>query len=386
MEGLVNLPNFPPAAMPALFHDLFRNRRVLLTGHTGFKGAWLSEWLLGLGAEVHGYALDPLPHALLFDQLNLHNRIAADHRADIMDRDRLAAVTRDTAPDFVFHLAAQPLVRLSYDQPVETFAVNVMGSVHMLDALRLAARPCTVIMVTTDKCYENREWLHPYRESDPMGGYDPYSASKGAAEIAIAAYRRSFFNSPDSPVRVASARAGNVIGGGDWAPDRIVPDAIRAVLAGQPVPVRNPHATRPWQHVLEPLSGYLQLAAAIHAASHNLPCASSAPLDALTSGFNFGPAVSANQSVGALVAALLSHTGGSWSTAADPSAPHEASKLHLATEKAYHLLGWEPAWQFPDTVRMTASWYLQSAKGADPANLTRSQISAFSQSSNSHLP
>ena len=279
--------------MPALFHDLFRNRRVLLTGHTGFKGAWLSEWLLALGAEVHGYALDPLPHALLFDQLNLHNRIAADHRADIMDRDRLAAVTRDTAPDFVFHLAAQPLVRLSYDQPVETFAVNVMGSVHMLDALRLAARPCTVIMVTTDKCYENREWLHPYSESDPMGGYDPYSASKGAAEIAIAAYRRSFFNSPDSPVRVASARAGNVIGGGDWAPDRIVPD---------------------------------------------------------------------------------------------PSAPHEASKLHLATEKAYHLLGWEPAWQFPDTVRMTASWYLQSANGSDPANLTRSQISEFSQSSNSHLP
>jgi CDP-glucose 4,6-dehydratase len=177
----------------------------------------------------------------------------------------------------------------------------------------------TVIMVTTDKCYENREWLHPYRESDPMGGHDPYSVSKGAAEIAIAAYRRSFFNSPHSPVRVASARAGNVIGGGDWAPDRFVPDA-------------------------------------------------------LTSSFNFGPAVSANQSVGSLVAALLSRTGGSWTTAADPSAPHEASRLHLATEKAYHLLGWEPAWQFPDTVRMTASWYLQSAKGSDPADLTRSQI------------
>lgn len=252
-------------AMSELFHDIFRNSRVLVTGHTGFKGSWLCEWLINLGAEVHGYALDPLPHAVLFDKLKLNERLAADHRADILDKDRLAAITRELTPDFVFHLAAQPLVRLSYQQPVETFAINVMGSVHMLDALRRSGHPCTAVMVTTDKCYENRDWIHPYREDDQMGGYDPYSASKGAAEIAIAAWRRSFSHAIDAPIRIASARAGNVIGGGDWAPDRIVPDAIRAVLAGRRLSVRNPDATRPWQHVLEPLSGYLQLAAKIHA-------------------------------------------------------------------------------------------------------------------------
>lgn len=364
--------------MPSLYHDLYRHRRVLVTGHTGFKGAWLAEWLLGLGAEVHGYALDPLPHATLFGQLNLHQRIAADHRADVLDRDRLAAVVRETAPEFVFHLAAQPLVRLSYQQPVETFAVNVMGTVNVLDALKRSGQPCTAVMVTTDKCYENREWIHPYREEDAMGGHDPYSASKGAAEIVIASWRRSFSSNPDAPIRIASARAGNVIGGGDWAPDRIVPDAIRAVLAGRPVLVRNPHATRPWQHVLEPLSGYLKLAAEIHAKANLIPTAGTAPLEALCSGFNFGPAVSANQPVGILVESLLSHTGGTWQTAADSMAPHEASKLHLATEKAYHLLGWEPRWHFQETVQFTAEWYLKTSAGSNPIDLTFDQIAVFS--------
>lgn len=366
--------------MPSLYHDLYRHRRVLVTGHTGFKGAWLAEWLLGLGAEVHGYALDPLPHATLFEQLKLHQRIAADHRADILDRDRLAAVIREAAPEFVFHLAAQPLVLLSYQQPVETFAVNVMGTIHVLDALKRYGHPCTAVMVTTDKCYENREWIHPYREEDPMGGHDPYSASKGAAEIAIASWRRSFSATADAPIRIASARAGNVIGGGDWAPDRIVPDAIRAVLAGRPVLVRNPHATRPWQHVLEPLSGYLKLAAAIHSRTHHLQIAGTAPLGALCGAFNFGPAVTANQSVGVLVESLLSHLGGSWQTAAEPKAPHEASRLHLATEKAFHLLGWQPAWSFSKTVRITAEWYHKTASGIDPGDLTRSQIRDFSES------
>jgi len=365
--------------MSSLYNDLYRNRRVLVTGHTGFKGAWLTEWLLGLGAEVHGYALDPLPHATLFEQLDLHQRIAADHRADILDRDRIAAVIRETAPEFVFHLAAQPLVRLSYQQPVETFAVNVMGTVHVLDALKRYAHPCTAVMVTTDKCYENREWLHPYRETDPMGGHDPYSASKGAAEIAIAAWRRSFSAEADAPIRIASARAGNVIGGGDWAPDRIVPDAIRAVFAGQPVLVRNPRATRPWQHVLEPLNGYLQLGAAIHAKSHNLRMAGDAPIDILCGGFNFGPAVNANQSVGDLVQALLSHIGGSWEPAGDPTAPHEASKLHLANEKAFHLIGWEPVWSFRDTVRFTAEWYTMASAGRDPIELSVDQIETFTR-------
>jgi CDP-glucose 4,6-dehydratase len=294
-----------------------------------------------------------------------------------MDRECLAIVTRDLAPDFVFHLAAQPIVRLSYRKPVETFAINVMGAVHMLDALRRSAKPCTVVMVTTDKCYQNREWLHPYREEDPMGGHDPYSASKGAAEIAIAAWRSSFSQALHAPVRIASARAGNVIGGGDWAPDRIVPDAIRAVLAGVPISVRNPHATRPWQHVLEPLSGYLQLAAKIYAKSQALPVAGTSPLVDLCSGFNFGPTVHSNQPVGTLVSTLLSHTGGSWQSICDPVAPHEASKLHLATEKAFHLIGWKPVWSFQDTVRMTASWYTQVSAGAYPQDLTRSQIADF---------
>jgi CDP-glucose 4,6-dehydratase len=359
--------------MPAPFHDLFRNRRVLVTGHTGFKGAWLSEWLLALGAEVHGYALDPLPHALLFDQLNLHHRIAADHRADIMDRAHLAAVTRDTAPDFVFHLAAQPLVRLSYDQPVETFAVNVMGSVHMLDALRLAAHPCTVIMVTTDKCYENREWLHPYRESDPMGGHDPYSASKGAAEIAIAAYRRSFFDSPDSPVRVASARAGNVIGGGDWAPDRIVPDAIRALAAGEPIGVRNPLATRPWQHVLEPLCGYLRLAEAL-ALEPDPPCEP----------FNFGPSLASNRPVQELVSTILNHLPGRWLDQRDPAAPHEANLLHLQIDKAHHRLGWQPRWNYSTTVQRTVEWYQQYHQGHSALECCLADLTAYLAINPSH--
>jgi len=363
----------------ALFHGIFRGRRVLVTGHTGFKGAWLCEWLLGLGAEVHGYALDPLPHAALFGELGLALRLASDHRADILDRERLRGVVREIAPEIVFHLAAQPIVRLSYEQPVETFAVNVMGSLHLLDALQRSGHECTAVMVTTDKCYENREWLHPYRESDPMGGHDPYSASKGAAELAIAAWRRSFCGSEDSPLKVASARAGNVIGGGDWAPDRVVPDLMRAVAAGKPVAVRNPHATRPWQHVLEPLSGYLRLAAAIHGGRHGPACTGNVPMEELCGPFNFGPAVTSNQTVGELVAAFLAHTGGTWETAADPLAPHEASKLHLATEKAWHLLGWGPVWDFRATVGMTAAWYLGCRDGAEAGELTRSQIGEYAR-------
>jgi len=380
VEGLVTSHKRSTQSDTAmLFQDTFRHRRVLVTGHTGFKGAWLCEWLLNLGAEVHGYALDPEPHAVLFNQLKLNQRLAADHRADILDKDRLAAVTRKLAPDFVFHLAAQPLVRLSYQKPVETFAVNVMGSIYMLDALRHSGHPCTSVMVTTDKCYENREWIHPYREEDKLGGHDPYSASKGAAEIAIAAWRRSFSIGIDAPLRIASARAGNVIGGGDWAPDRIVPDTIRAVLAGRLISVRNPDATRPWQHVLEPLSGYLQLAAKIDAKVHGRSSSGIPTTDTLCSAFNFGPSVSGNQTVGRLVETLLRHTGGSWEAKFDHTGPHEASKLHLATEKAFHLLGWEPVWCFQETVRMTASWYIQVAAGADPGELTRGQIAIFTK-------
>ena len=368
------------------FGDTYRNKRVLITGHTGFKGAWLAEWLLSLGAEVHGYALDPLPDATLFDQLGLSSRLAADHRGDLANASRLAALTAALQPDFIFHLAAQPLVRLSYDIPVSTFVTNVMGTIHVMDALRPLTHPCVAVMVTTDKCYENREWLHAYREEDPMGGHDPYSASKGAAEIAIASYRRSYFTRPDSLVLLASARAGNVIGGGDWAADRIIPDCFRALAAGQSIPVRNKIATRPWQHVLEPISGYLHLAASLATArdgQHPFPAA------ALAGPFNFGPALASNRTVAQLVQELLKHTPGTWTDASDPHALHEASKLNLATDKACHLLGWQPVWDFPTTLAETAAWYLQSASlppHTSRQSLTQSQIEAYTHAAQSlHL-
>ncbi len=280
-----------------LFRDRFRGRTVWVSGHTGFKGAWLCEWLLALGAKVHGYALPPPTTPALFNQLALTERI--EHEiGDVRDSATVQRSLHRVQPDFVFHLAAQPLVRHSYAQPVETYAVNVMGTVHVLEALRTLQKPCAAILITTDKCYENREWTYGYRENDPLGGYDPYSSSKSAAEIAMAAYRRSFFR--DHPVSIASVRAGNVIGGGDWALDRIVPDSIRALQAGTPIPVRNRIATRPWQHVLDPLSGYLSLAA--HLTSDLRPLTSD-----LASAFNFGPTHEANRTVAELVQEILKH-------------------------------------------------------------------------------
>lgn len=354
-----------------MFQSFYNERRVLVTGHTGFKGSWLCEWLLGMKAEVAGYALDPQKHEVLFGQLGLGERLARDERHDLANLDRLEALVREFRPEVILHLAAQPLVRLSYNQPVETFTTNVMGTVHVLEAARRVGAPCTVVCVTTDKCYENREWLHAYREEDAMGGHDPYSASKGAAEIAISSYRRSFFQI-GGPVRVASARAGNVIGGGDWAPDRIVPDCIRAIREEKPIPVRNKIATRPWQHVLEPLSGYLHLAASLARAD-----AQGEP--SLASAFNFGPNLTSNHTVAELVHSLTRHTGGDWTDASDPNAVHEASKLNLAIDKAYHLLEWQPVWGFARTMEMTAAWYLAEGEGQDPVALTRSQIAAYQE-------
>ncbi len=370
-----------------MFNGFYKNRRVFVTGHTGFKGSWLCEWLLSIGAEVHGYALDPQPHEVLFDQLNLSSRLATDHRADIRDPDTLFAALKAADPQVVLHLAAQPLVRLSYEIPVETFSTNVMGTAHLLEAVRKNAKPCSVVCVTTDKCYQNREWLHAYREEDPMGGHDPYSASKGAAEIVIASYRDSYFSPPPSEtpssetptIGLASARAGNVIGGGDWAQDRIIPDCIRAVRRGEPIPVRNKIATRPWQHVLEPLSGYLHLASSLASTSSSSLSgtpASETPKH-LSSAFNFGPALTSNRTVAELVRELLVHTGGEWSDASDPNALHEASKLNLATDKAFHLLQWQPVWTFEETISHTAAWYLHEAAGKDPAAFTRSQIMSY---------
>ena len=358
------------APSPSLdcFSGAFAGKSVLLTGHTGFKGAWLAQWLLLLGARVHGLSLAPNTTPSLFDQLGLASRL--DHRlGDIRDAALVRQLVEETQPDFVFHLAAQPLVRLSYREPVETYATNVMGTIHVLEALRSLQKPCAVVMVTTDKCYENREWVHGYREEDPMGGFDPYSSSKGMAELAISAYRRSFFH--QHPVKIASARAGNVIGGGDWALDRIVPDCMRALACGEAIPVRNPGATRPWQHVLEPLSGYLWLAASL---------AKSEPGGPLCSAFNFGPGHDANRNVGDLVAEVLKHWPGEWLDQSDPHAHHEANLLQLSTDKANALLRWSAAWCFADSIRETVAWY-RAAKlgcaGAELQALTDCQIQAF---------
>jgi CDP-glucose 4,6-dehydratase len=332
--------------------DFWRGRRVLLTGHTGFKGSWLALWLLELGAEVFGVALPPEPGLNLFDQLGLAREL--NHRLDdIRDSGVLRKAVEESQPEIVLHLAAQPLVRRSYAEPVGTWETNVMGTIRLLDALRCLQKPCTAILITTDKVYRNNEWLYGYRENDPLGGHDPYSSSKAAAELAISSWRTSFCGSKphQTPwLRLASARAGNVIGGGDWAADRIVPDAMRALAAGNPIGVRNPAATRPWQHVLEPLGGYLLLAERLSEATDPVELASS---------FNFGPQLEANRSVKELVEQFLLHWPGSWIDQSDPNNPHEASLLNLVIDKAHHQLGWAPRWPFATTVERTVGWYQQ---------------------------
>lgn len=353
-----------------MFQETFLSKKVLVTGHTGFKGCWLTNWLVSLGSKVCGYALPPAAHEVLYDQLQLRSRLDHEVFGDIRDAQKLSSEIANYQPDYVFHLAAQPLVRSSYQKPKETFETNVIGTVNVLDSLLGYTKPCSVVIVTTDKCYENKEWLHSYREEDPLGGYDPYSASKGCAEIVTAAYRRSFFtgansNGEASEVRIATARAGNVIGGGDWALDRIVPDVMRCVLNHTVVPVRNKTATRPWQHVLEPLSGYLWLASHL-----NKPKLSEYPPHYICSAFNFGPQLESNRTVAELVECLLKHTGGDWTDASSPDQPHEASKLNLAIDKAFHVLRWKPTWTFETCVEQTAHWYTTVSHGSDPIEAT----------------
>ena len=348
--------------------SVFEGKKVLVTGHTGFKGSWLSEWLVRLGAKVTGLSLPG--EYRLFDQMNLAKRIN-DRRGDICDLFTINEIIYQTEPDFVFHLAAQALVRASYTNPLKTHATNVLGTANLLESMRIFGGACVVVCVTTDKVYRNRETDYAYREDDPLGGHDPYSASKAAAEIVIASYRDSFF-SAGHPVRVASARAGNVIGGGDWAQDRLVPDCIRALEKKESIAVRNPDSTRPWQHVLEPLGGYLTLATALRLNPEN---------SKLAGAFNFGPGLSSNRSVHDLVAEILKHwPGASWN-APDPTAPHEAGRLNLATDKALHLLGWKPAWDFEKTVARTVDWYQGQANGSDAVELCREQIEAYERAS-----
>lgn len=351
------------------FKTAYCGRRIVVTGHTGFKGSWLCEWLLSLGAEVYGLALPPPTRPSLFNQLKLAKRITSHVVGDIRNLALVRDVLRRTKPDFVFHLAAQPLVRYSYAHPVETFETNVMGTVNLLEACRGLKKKCSVVCVTTDKCYENKETKRPYREDDPMGGYDPYSCSKGCDELVISSYRRSFFGSPDSPVWVASARAGNVIGGGDWAQDRIVPDCMRFLERGEAIPVRNKVSTRPWQHVLEPLGGYLALGAALDSRTRFADYAS---------GFNFGPDPRANRTVKELVTEILKRAKGSWVDKSDPGAVHEAGLLNLDIRKARRVLGWKPRWGFEKTVEETVAWYEAVRNGGSPLETTRRQIVEYS--------
>nr|WP_255599370.1 CDP-glucose 4,6-dehydratase [Hasllibacter sp. MH4015] len=342
--------------------SFWAGKRVLVTGHTGFKGSWLSLWLIQLGAEVSGFALEPDTTPALFDQLGLAGKL--DHRiGDIRTKGALEARVAEVQPDVVFHLAAQPLVLASYEDPMATWDTNVMGTVHMLDALRQLTHPCAAIMITTDKVYENRETEQPYSEGDRLGGHDPYSASKAGCELAIASYRKSFFHS--HPVRVIAARAGNVIGGGDWAKNRIVPDIARALAAGDVIGVRNPDAQRPWQHVLEPLAGYLRLAEQAFGGA------------ALAPAYNFGPDPQDVRPVRDLVEGAVAHWPGRWEDRSDPDAPHEAGLLSLENALARQDIGYTPRWTFDTCLARTMAWYRAVHEGAEPAEITAAQIAEF---------
>lgn len=345
------------------FGGVFQGAPVLVTGHTGFKGSWLTRWLTHLGADVTGLALPADQKQGPF----VKGRLAETVRhieGDIRDEGLVRRVVKTVRPRVVFHLAAQALVRRSYEIPVETTATNVLGTVHVLEALRSAGRPCSVVVVTSDKCYENREWGYSYRENDPMGGHDVYSASKGCAEVMVSSYRRSFFGE-GSKVRLASARAGNVIGPGDWSKDRIIADAVRSLQAGRFIPVRNPLATRPWQHVLEPLSGYLWLGAKLLGK------------DALryAEGWNFGPRAEAARPVGDLVDRVVSAWGsGAWRFTGRPGQPHEANYLSLNIDKAVSRLPWSPVWNFDTTVQRTMEGYRALIQAGSKAERIRAVL------------
>lgn len=328
----------------------YKGKRVLVTGHTGFKGSWLVIWLHSLGARVIGYALDPYGEKDNFVLSGIGSKIEADIRADIRDRKKLHEVFETYHPEIVFHLAAQPLVRLSYECPVETYEVNVMGTINIMEEVRKCPSTRVAVMITTDKCYENREQLWGYRENEAMGGHDPYSSSKGAAETAISSWRRSFLN-PSHVGRhgkaLASARAGNVIGGGDWSADRIIPDCIRALEQGKPIEVRSPQSIRPWQHVLEPLSGYLTLGARMWNDPATYAC-----------GWNFGPSLDSIVSVWDIAGMVVKNYGiGELKDTSDPQALHEARLLALDITKAWFELGWKPRWDIETTVAKTVEWY-----------------------------
>jgi len=332
-----------------MFNDIYQNKKVLITGHTGFKGSWLAIWLKELGADVVGYSLDPPSEPNNFAATRLREKITHIH-GDIRDLDRLMETFKKYQPEFVFHLAAQPLVRLSYDEPKLTFDTNVGGTVNVLEAVRKTPGVKVMVNITSDKCYENKEWVWGYRENDPMGGHDPYSASKGCAELVFSAYLKSFFSkgaTQNRTIGAASARAGNVIGGGDWGADRLVPDCIRALIRHKPIGIRSPHAVRPWQHVLEPLGGYLQLGALI-----------SQDTQKYSGPWNFGPDDGSHLTVAEMADRLIKYWGdGSWEDLSGPQVPHEAKLLKLNCDKAHFGLNWHSVLTIDECLQMTAEWY-----------------------------
>ncbi len=352
-----------------MFAGYYHNRRVLITGHTGFKGAWLSLWLKTLGARVTGLSLPPPTQPNLYEIIR-PDTFEREITCDIQDAKALAAAVRETQPEIIFHLAAQPIVRLSYAEPLATLNTNVNGTAHLLEAIRLAKINCVTVCVTSDKCYENREWEFAYRENDPMGGHDIYSMSKGATELVVAAWNRSFFLPNAELGPVVTARAGNVIGGGDYAADRIVPDCVRALQAGKPILVRNPAAVRPWQHVLECLSGYLWLGARLAKEGKN---------SRLATPFNFGPEPSSRQPVRRLVEEILASWPGEWTDGSTPGSVHEAMLLSLSIEKAGALLHWQPTWGFAEAVKRTVAWYHERhvRKHQEMRAFTTAQIEAY---------
>ncbi len=355
VEGVVNAFHVSPAFWPG--------KRVLITGHTGFKGGWLTVWLRRLGARISGISLPPVTTPSLFHLARIE-ALCDSHFADIRDAEGLARLCRDSQPEVVFHLAAQPLVRASYRQPLETFAINVMGTAHLLEALRGLDSVRSVVIVTTDKVYRNNEWCWPYREEDTLGGHDPYSASKAACELVVDSYRRSFL--AEQGVAVASARAGNVIGGGDWSEDRLIPDAIRAWQSRLPLRIRRPEAIRPWQHVLEPVAGYLCLAERIW---HN---------PALAGAYNFGPEPHTAATVREVIAlAKDAYGAGDVIFETDAQGPHEAGWLALDIARARVTLGVTPRWGLAETVKRTLAWYRAQQQGTDARDLCLAEIADF---------
>jgi CDP-glucose 4,6-dehydratase len=359
MEGMVMNPG-----------QFWTGKRVFLTGHTGFKGSWLSIWLKDLGAELTGFALPPPTKPSLFEVADVSSGMTSII-GDIRDSAVLTKALRDAQPEIVIHMAAQPIVRLSYEQPVETYSTNVMGLVHLFEAVRKSPGVRAVVNVTSDKCYENKEWVWGYRESEPMGGHDPYSSSKGCAELVTAAYRRSFFNADsyhEHGIALASARAGNVIGGGDWARDRLIPDIMRAIEAGQPVKIRNPNAIRPWQHVLEPLSGYLKLAQKLYEAG-----------PAFAEGWNFGPADADARPVQWIVERLTQMwgEGARWELDNQTNSIHEAHYLKLDCSKARSVLGWKPIWGLEQALSGIAEWHKLSLQGRNMYAKTLAQVREY---------